>query len=83
MSEEKNYDENLAELDIIELEGIDIVEFHPLPDGKGNPTQVHLITRPKGAPENFRLVMRFKSRQIITEVIDALVKHRNHVWPRN
>lgn len=71
--------ENLANLKIVELEAISINEYHPLPDGAGKPTEVHLCVTPKGQP-NMRLVLRFKGRGTLDQVVVALQKHADNVF---
>lgn len=72
---------NLSDLEIYEMEDVRVNEFHPLPDGQGDPTQVHLTLKPKGSSDKLLLVLRLKSRDMATQLIDALVKHTNNVWP--
>jgi hypothetical protein len=72
---------NLSDLEIYEMEDIRVSEFHPLPDGQGDPTQVHLTMKPKGASEGTLLVLRLKSRDSAVQLISALVEHTNSVWP--
>ncbi len=42
----------------IKLDSIDVSEWHPLPDGQGKPTQVHVSVMIEGV--DVPLVMRFK-----------------------
>ena len=74
---------NVQDLEIYELEELQVNEFHPENDGKGEPTEVHMCLKPVGAPPNMLLVLRLKSKRAINEVVDALVKHRDNVWPEN
>lgn len=74
--------ENLRELQIIELEGIQINEFCPLPNGEGKTTEVHLALTPKGHLKT-RMIVRIKSRGAADQIINALAKHRDSVWRTN
>lgn len=78
---EKNKPKNLADLEIFEIEEVQINEFHPEPDGKGKPTQVHLCMKLKNAPDNMLLVLRLMSRRACVELIEALTKHTDSVFP--
>ena len=71
---------NMTEYEIIELDGMAIREFHPMPDGQGLPTQVHLTFHPRGFEEMI-MVVRLKSKRATQELIDALETHRDSVWP--
>jgi len=72
---------NLVEFDaVIELEELRINEYHPLPDGQGKPTEVHLALTPKGK-RGVVMIMRMKSRRVVDELIEALEHHRDSVWP--
>lgn len=51
--------------------------WHPLPDGKGRATQVHLALRLNVGV----VVLRLKSRNAVQTLIDALERHRDDVWP--
>lgn len=62
-----------------QIEEYGVYSWTPELDGKGVLEQVHLHIKIKGLKPP--LVMRFKSRRAIQEMIDALVEHRNHVWP--
>ena len=62
-----------------EIEEIEVGEWHPLPDGKGRPEQVHLRLTVAGL--DHPLVARFKSPRSISQVIDAMTRHRDNVWP--
>lgn len=41
------------------------------------PSQVHLIATGEGV----RFIMRLKSKAVVNELIAALVRHRDVVWP--
>ena len=69
---------NLEGVEFYELEEILVYEFHPLPDGKGKPTQVHMGCRIKGFPASF--VVRLKSARAVDELIVSLMTHRNGVF---
>jgi len=70
--------DNLAGVEFYELDEVEVREFHELPDGQGEPTQVHLNVRLKGFPAAF--VLRFKSGRPIDELIVALITHRKRVF---
>ena len=70
---------NLAGTHYYAIEELRVMEFHEQPDGKGEPTQVHLAISVEGldAP----LVVRFHSHHTISHLIEALTVHRDQVWP--
>ena len=61
------------------IDSIDVSEWHPLPDGQGKPTQVHVSMMIDGL--DVPLVMRFKGPGALDALISALAVHRFHVWP--
>ena len=63
----------------LKLDSIDVLEWHPLPDGQGKPTQVHVSVTVEGL--DVPLVMRFKGPGTLDAFISALAVHRFHVWP--
>ena len=63
----------------LKLDSIDVLEWHPLPDGQGKPTQVHVSMMIEGL--DVPLVMRFKGPGTLDAFISALAVHRFHVWP--
>ncbi len=71
--------ENLAGVEFFEIAEIEVGEFHPLPDGQGDPTQVHMRCRLVGIPHPF--IIRLKSARAVDELIVGLMTHRNRVWP--
>lgn len=60
------------------IEEIDVVEYHELEDGKGEPQKVHLIIAMEN--EAIPFVMRFHSPSTLDELIVALITHRRGVW---
>ena len=62
----------------IRLDSIEVGEWHPLPDGQGDPTEVHVSLMIDGL-EDLPLVMRFKSPGTLDALISALAVHRFHV----
>lgn len=69
---------NTAGMQFLEIEGIDVGEWHELPDGQGKPSQVHLRLDVIGFPAP--LIIRFKSRRPVDQLIMALITHANGVW---
>lgn len=69
----RNVDQAFAEIDSLE-----VYEWHPLPEGRGQPTQVHVIIRLKDMA--VPLVMSFKRPLTIDHFIAALQQHRESVW---
>ena len=63
----------------IRLDSIDVAEWHPLANGQGKPTQVHVSMVIDGV--DVPLVMRFKGPGTLDALISALAAHRFHVWP--
>jgi hypothetical protein len=70
---------NVAGLAILEIEEYSVNNWHPLADGKGLPTQVHLVFKLRGIAEP--LVLRLKSARAADQLIAILERHRNDVWP--
>ena len=69
---------NLEGMEFFEIESISVIEYYPLPDGQGKPTQVHLWCQMVDSPDPF--VMRFRSPTAIDALIVALITHRRGVW---
>jgi hypothetical protein len=67
-----------AAMALIEIEAIQVQEWHPLPNGQGKPTQVHLCVTTKQM--KLPLVMRFKGRDTLDQIIDALSTHADNVF---
>ena len=64
----------------IKLDAIRVAEWHPLPDGLGDPTEVHVHLEIEHLPE-MPMVMRFKGPGTLDQFILALAEHRRNVWP--
>jgi hypothetical protein len=79
MSHESITPANTAGMKYFEVESIGVFEWHSLSDGQGKPEQVHLIMRMTGYDPP--VIMRFKSRRPVDELIMALITHSNGVWP--
>ena len=69
---------NTAGMSFFEITNISVNEWHPLPDGQGPPTQVHLLCQLAGV--SHAMVMRFRSPKAVDELIVALITHRRSVW---
>ncbi len=54
-------------------------EWHPLPDGQGEPTEVHVSMMIEGL--DVPMVMWFKGPGTLDSLISALAVHRFNVWP--
>ena len=66
----------------LEIEGIEICQWHPTPDPKDSePEQVHLIINigDKGLPIQ-RFVFRFKGPNTLDQLVDQMITHRVEVW---
>lgn len=61
------------------VKGMTVCQWHPLPDGKGLPTQVHILIDVEGLP--VPLCIRFRSRVAVDAIVGALTEHANEVWP--
>ena len=72
---------NTEGISFFEIDKITVVEWHPLPDGQGKPTQVHLWCQLRDWPHP--LVMRFHSPRAVDELIVALITHRRGVWGKS
>jgi hypothetical protein len=81
INETKNYADEFAGSAVMPCKGWEIVEWHPLPDAQGDPTQVHIIITPGEGPlDEFKFILRLKSKDACDGMIEALQRHRNNVW---
>jgi hypothetical protein len=71
--------QNLTGMKYFEITKIKVANYHPLPNGQGPPTQVHLHLTVKGIPHP--LVLRFKGTDTLDKLIGMLQRHRYDVWP--
>ena len=62
---------------MLPVDGLHIYEWHPEKDGKGDPTEVHLIIEPT---PDVALVFRFKSKRALNKLIAALTVHGQNVF---
>lgn len=72
---------NLSQESVLEIEEYRVYEWHPEMDAQGQPTAVVLMMEIKGIDE-FKFGLRLKSAKAVNELIEALRRHRNAVWPR-
>lgn len=81
MTSSRDFDEpaNLAGMGYYDIESVEIAQFHPEPDGKGRPTQVHIMLTVEGF--DYPLTMRIKSKAACEQIIFALMTHSKEVWP--
>lgn len=78
----KNLDEQNQERPLIELDGwFEVYSWVPGRDGQGTPLQVHVQIPLRIADVAITAVCRFKTVGALNALIDALVKHREEVWP--
>lgn len=62
------------------VKSTEIASWSPGGAGEGvPPTQVHMIQE---TADGVVFVTRFKSASVTTEIIDALIEHRDFVWPK-
>jgi hypothetical protein len=75
---------NLEELqgEFFDLAEITIAEWHPERDGRGRPTQVHLLLKLVGRPDS-TFVMRFRGPDTLALIINALTEHGTNVFGRD
>lgn len=64
---------------IFTVEEIHVGSWGPLPDGKGPSTEVHVSVIVRQIP--YPLVLRFKTKEYLDQVIETLQAHRADVWP--
>lgn len=62
--------------------GYDVFEWKPTQDGTGDATAVCLVFSMKIGDVELRPMIRLKSRRAVNEMIAALEKHRDGVWPQ-
>ena len=80
--------ENLAGVEYFPLESWTVANFNEENDGKGTPSQVHLVFRLQGTKELEAagekqmpwFIVRLKSGQAVDELIAALSVHRQEVF---
>lgn len=61
-------------------DGLQVFSWCPTPDASGPATQVHVHIP---VPEvNATFIARFHSPHTLTEFINALISHRDDVWPK-
>lgn len=75
---------NLADMSqrFVEIEMIDISEWHPERDGRGRPTQVHVMLTLQGQPDTI-YVLRFHGPDTLSQIVNALVEHGANVFGRD
>lgn len=69
---------NTSGMKFYDIKGLSVKEWHPLSDGKGEPTQVHLVLEVEGIP--YPIILRLKSRRLVDELMTALLSHAINVW---
>jgi len=69
---------NVTGVAFYDIKEISVNEWHCLPDGQGEPEQVHMWIQLAGVPHP--MVMRFKSGRTMDELIVALITHRRAVF---
>lgn len=64
----------------LETSGLEVASWSPGKSDEGiPPTQVHFIFNVPEVDATF--VMRFKSRPALDDIVNALIEHRDFVWP--
>lgn len=70
---------NLADQGLRILEGmLHVSSWTPEPDGRGRPTQVHLVM---SLGNNLGVTCRLRSARAVDQLIHVLAEYRNEVWP--
>jgi len=59
-------------------QGYEIGEWCPLPDGEGDPTEVHMMM--KNQEMGLGVSLLLKSPRAVNELISTLRRHRDAVW---
>jgi hypothetical protein len=70
--------QRLAPSRAVDVKEIEVIEWIPNAEGKGDPTEVWLIQRIEGRDEP--IVLRFKGPDTLDAIIAALTKHRIGVF---
>ena len=70
--------ENLDNVKVIPVKEYMVASWCQMPEGKGQPTQVHLVLKTSA---ELPIVLRLKSKDAVDILIEALERHRNDVWP--
>lgn len=67
---------------VINVEWCEVASWSEGADGEGVPcSQVHLLIKMRGT--DAPLALRLKSPEAANSLIDALVEHRDYVWPQD
>lgn len=72
---------NLDELLVLDIDSYMVTEYHPERDAQGEPTMVVMLIDVKGLGD-VQLGIRLKSTKAVNELIAALQRHRDSVWPK-
>lgn len=87
-NEHKNTSDEVAGKNIddysitIPAKGYRVAAWTPERDGKGTPTQVHLVIELDGGPEIDGIAaMQLKTPRAVDELIGDLQRYRDQVWP--
>lgn len=70
--------QNLTGVEFFEINEVSIVEYHPLANGQGEPTEAHMNIDIKGF--SHPVIMRMKSGKVMDELIVAMITHRRRVF---
>lgn len=66
--------------EIVEVKNLGVASWSPGEDGENiPPTQVHLLYNVPALSKH-PFMMRFKSREAVDSLINALIEHRDKVW---
>jgi hypothetical protein len=66
---------------ILPIESYEVLEWMPELDGKGNPTQIHILMNIKNSLMSF--CIRIKSPEECDRMIATLQRHRESVWGKS
>lgn len=68
---------------VLEAANLQVASWRPEPEGSDVPcTQVHILWNIPGLTEA-TFVVRLKSREATDDLINALIEHRDFVWPED
>ena len=57
---------------------LSVMQWHSERDGKGKPSQVHIVAKPDGLTT---LILRLKPRNAAEQLAAAILEHAREVWP--
>jgi hypothetical protein len=67
-----------SQIMLFDMDEVSINAWTPLPNGEGDPTQVHLLFK---VAEGVTTAIRFKGPDTLNAIVEQLTRYRDIVWP--